>query len=75
MTTLADTDIKNFGAGEYVFKTTGALDLQWQIGDEPFSTITNGSYSAAADGTLSLPICRLKVINGTTETITIKKTA
>ena len=73
MSKLANNDEKGFTAGFYVFKTTGALDLQWKIGDEDFSTITNGSYSAAADGTLDLPICLLKVINAGSETITIKR--
>ena len=73
MATLGNNDTQGFDAGIYIFKTTGALDLQWQLEAEGFSTVTNGSYSAAADGTLELPVCELKVINATTETITIKK--
>ena len=73
MTTLANNESANFKGGEYVFKTTGALDLQMQINDEGFDTVTDGSFSAVTDGAITLPICLLKVINASSNTITIKQ--
>ena len=72
MTTLKDNEETEIRNGRYAFKTTGALDLQWSINNEPFSTVTDGSFSSASDGVIDLPWCMVKAVNATTETITLK---
>ena len=71
ITLTANNDAEILSGGDYSFKVDGALDLQWQFGTEGFSTIDDGSFSAAGTGVLSLPQCTLKVINASTNSITL----
>ena len=74
MTILKNDEIKkDVGAGVYAFKATGALDVQFQLADEGFSTITDASFSGASDGVIELPSCQVKVINATTESFIFNK--
>ena len=44
-------------AGDYVVKATGALDVQYQMDDEAFTTITGASFTTAGEGLITLPVC------------------
>ena len=60
--------------GKYVFKTSGALDIQIQIGDEGFATIPDGVIAGVTTGqVIDLPICTLKVINGGANILTFSR--
>ena len=72
MTTLANNDEEGISQGVYAFEVTGALDLQWRIASD-FVTLSDGSFTGATDGTVELPETTLKVINGGSNTITLKK--
>ena len=72
MTTLANNEEKAISQGVYAFDATGALDLQWRP-VSAFKTLADGSFPAAADGTIELPATTLKVINAGVETITLLK--
>jgi hypothetical protein len=60
-------------AGDYVVKASGALDVQYQMDDEAFTTITGASFSTAGDGLVTLPICILKCANAGANTLRFKK--
>jgi hypothetical protein len=69
---LANNATTRVSPGKYALRVSGALDLQWQLESEGFNTITDGSFSAASDVTVELPICEIKVINGGANTLDIK---
>ena len=69
---LANNEEGKAEGGRYSFKVTGALDLQMQIATEGFTTLTDGGFTTAADGIIELPVCTLKAINATTESILLK---
>tara|TARA_R110000803_G_scaffold53369_2_gene109555 strand:- start:3452 stop:3676 length:225 start_codon:yes stop_codon:yes gene_type:complete len=72
MTTLTNNEEKAIKQGTYAFSVTGALDLQWrQV--STFNTFSEGSFTVAGDGIILLPATTLKVINGTTHSITLSK--
>ena len=73
VTLTADNDTQIFSGGDYSFKVDGALDVQWQMDSEGFSTIDDGSFTAAGTGVMSLPQCTLKVINASTNAITLSR--
>jgi hypothetical protein len=60
-------------AGDYVVKASGALDIQFQMQDEAFTTITGASFSVAGDGVVELPICIIKCANAGANNLIIKK--
>ena len=60
-------------AGDYVVKASGALDVQYQMGDEAFTTITGASFSTAGEGLVTLPICILKCANAGANILRFKK--
>ena len=72
MTTLVNNEEKAISQGTYAFSVTGALDLQWRPVSS-FITLSDGSFTAAGDGIILLPATTLKVINGTTESITLAR--
>jgi len=72
MTTLANNEETAITQGRYSFDVTGALELQWRP-ISAFKTLTDGTFTGAADGIIDLPSTTLKVINATTETITLLK--
>jgi len=71
MATLLNNQSIKVSGGKYALKVGGALDLQWQVKTEGFSTITDGSFSAASDVIIDLPACEVKVINGSTNELEI----
>ena len=60
-------------AGDYVVKASGALDVQFQIDDEAFDTITGASFATAGQGLITLPVCIVKCANAGANTLRIKK--
>tara|TARA_R110000787_G_scaffold86785_1_gene184954 strand:+ start:30 stop:254 length:225 start_codon:yes stop_codon:yes gene_type:complete len=73
MPTLLNNETLPVIAGDYVVKTNGPLDVQYQIEDEGFSTITGASFSVATDVYIKLPICIVKCANAGANTLRIKK--
>ena len=73
VTLTANNDTQLISGGDYSFKVDGALDLQWQLDTEGFTTIDDGSFSGAGTGVLSLPECTLKVINASTNEIVLSR--
>ena len=73
MPKLTNNQTLSIIGGTYALKATGALDVQWQLADESFDTITNGSFSTAGDGIATLPICIIKCANAASNTLIIKK--
>ena len=49
--------------GDYIIKTSGALDLQWDINNSGFSLFTGSAFDSAKDVILTLPPCKIKVVN------------
>jgi len=72
MTTLVNNDEKAITQGRYAFEVTGALDLQQRL-VSTFTTITDASFSTAQSGIIDLPSTTLKVINGSSNSITLLK--
>jgi len=72
MTTLVNNDEKSITQGTYAFDVDGALDLQWRP-VSTFKTITDASFSTAQSGIIDLPSTTLKVVNGSTNSITLLK--
>ena len=73
MTILVNNQETVMGMGSYVLKASGALDLQWDLDDgNGFNTVTGGSFTAASDNIITLPTCKLKVINAGANTLTIR---
>ena len=69
---IANDQEEKMNAGNYVFKTTGALDVLMQYDTEGFDQTTNGSFTAASSGHIILPDCVLKVSNGAGHTIRLR---
>jgi len=60
--------------GDYIFKPSGALDVQIQIDSEGFDTIPSGSLTAADSGiVVTLSPCELKITNAGSETLTFER--
>ena len=60
--------------GTYIFKTDGALDIQMQIDNEGFATVTDGVIAGVTTGAeIDLPVCTLKVANGSTNSLTFAR--
>jgi hypothetical protein len=57
--------------GLYSYKTTGALDIQWQLNEEAFQTMKGGSYAGIDDDKMEVPPCRIKIINAGASTLEI----
>ena len=74
MTTIINNEELELLSGDYAYKTTGALDLQIQLGTEGFHTLEGGSFTGVNTGLMTLPTCTLKVINGSTFSFIIKDT-
>ena len=72
MTTLANNEEAAISQGVYAFEVTGALDLQMKL-NSTFTTIKDASFSGADSDLIELPATVLKVINGSTFSITLKK--
>ena len=72
MTTLFNNDEEAISQGVYAFEVTGALDLQMRL-ESTFTTIKDASFSGADSDLIELPATTLKVINGGSESITLKK--
>ena len=72
MTTLVNNDEEAISQGVYAFEVTGALDLQMRL-ESTFTTIKDASFSGADSDLIELPATTLKVINGGSESITLKK--
>ena len=75
MATLANDRTQDIiKGGKYVFKTSGALDIQMQIDNEGFATIPDGVIAGATTGqVIDLPSCTLKVVNGSTFALTFAR--
>ncbi len=73
MSKLLNNETKGIIAGDYVLKASGALDVQYQMGDEAFTTITGASFATAGEGLVTLPICILKCANAGANTLRFKK--
>ena len=72
MTTLANNDEKAISQGVYAFSVTGALELQWRP-ESAFITVKDGVFTGADSDVIELPATTLKVINGSSNTITLQK--
>lgn len=72
MTTLANNEEKAITQGTYAFAVSGALHLQWRPVSD-FVTLSDGVFTELGDGIILLPTTTLKVINGSTNTITFSK--
>ena len=70
---LANNQEATVTGGAYAFKVDGALDLQWNINGEGFTTIDDGGFTASGTGVVDLPACDIKSINATTFSITLSK--
>ena len=75
MTTLKnDQSADIIKGGTYIFKTDGALDIQMQIDSEGFATVPDGAIVGVTTGTeIDLPVCTLKVANGSTNSLTFAR--
>ena len=73
MSKLTNNETLPVIAGDYVVKATGALDVQYQMDDEAFTTITGASFTTAGDGLITLPVCIVKCANAGANTLRIKK--
>ena len=60
-------------AGDYVVKASGALDVQYQMDDEAFTTITGASFTTGGEGLITLPVCIVKCANAGANVLRIKK--
>ena len=72
MTTLANNDETAIGPGLYAFSVTGALELQWKPNGS-FVTLKGGTFTGADDDLIELPTTEVKVINASSNTITLRK--
>ena len=63
MSELANNAELKISGGDYALKVGGAMDLQWQLEDEGFSTVTDGVFTVASDVIVELPACTVKIIN------------
>lgn len=59
---LANNEETEVNAGLYIFKATGALDVQVQLDEEGFNNITDGSFTGVTTGTIRLS-GEIKVVN------------
>ncbi len=57
MSKLTNKKTKSNIDGDYVIKETGDLDVQYQMDDEAFTTITGASFTTAGEGLITLPVC------------------
>ena len=73
MSKLTNNQTLSVIAGDYVVKATGALDVQYQMDDEAFTTITGASFTTAGEGLITLPVCIVKCANAGANTLRIKK--
>ena len=73
MSKLTNNQTLSVIAGDYVVKATGALDVQYQMDDEAFTTITGASFATAGEGLITLPVCIVKCANAGANTLRIKK--
>ena len=73
MSKLTNNQTKSVIAGDYAVKATGALDVQYQMDDEAFTTIAGASFTTAGDGLITLPVCIVKCANAGANTLRIKK--
>jgi|TARA_B110000908_G_C9863795_1_gene275279 hypothetical protein len=71
MAQLLNNETLVIGGGTYGVKSTGSLDVQWQIGSEAFTTIPNGDFTGVAGVILDLPRCTIKVANAGVNTLFI----
>jgi len=72
-TLTANKNTTEITGGEYAFKVTGALDLQWELSGEGFDTVDDGVFSDAGSGVIDLPKCTIKIINASTNSFIINK--
>ena len=69
-----DVPIEIIKGGDYIFKPSGALDVQVEIDGEGFDTIPDGSLTAADSGiVVRLSPCQLQITNAGAETLVIKR--
>jgi hypothetical protein len=73
MSKLLNNETAKLIAGDYVIKASGALDVQYQMGDEAFTTIVGNSYTTAGEALVTLPICTLKCANAGANILRFKK--
>tara|TARA_R110000782_G_C14564832_1_gene386611 strand:- start:16 stop:240 length:225 start_codon:yes stop_codon:yes gene_type:complete len=73
MTKLINNETTSITAGDYVVKATGALNVQYQMDDEGFTTIAGASFTTAGEGLITLPICIVKCANAGSNILRIKK--
>jgi len=75
MTTLKnDAPFEGLNNGTFVYKASGALDIQIQINDEGYDTVTDGVIGAAGTGIIKLPDCDIQITNAGAETLIISRT-
>jgi len=61
---------KDFKGGVYIYKTSGALDIQQQLDKEGFATVTDGVIAGAESGIIELALdSDVKVANGGANTL------
>ena len=71
MSKLLNNETTKIIAGDYVVKASGALDVQYQMGDESPTTVK--SFTTAGDALITLPICILKCANAGANILRFKK--
>jgi hypothetical protein len=73
-TTITESSlpIKDLQGGVYVYKTSGALEIQQELDNEGFATVTDGSIAGAESGLIELALnSRVRVFNGGASTLTL----
>jgi len=61
--------------GSYVFSVSGAMDVQWDLGNgKGFVLFTDSVFVAAEDVILDLPSCAIKIINAGANELFISQT-
>ena len=71
MITLVNDQVTRVGPGKYSLKVSGALDIQWQLVAEGFTTIPDGGFTAETGVSIDLPACDFKVANAGANTVTM----
>jgi|GEM_PF-2255280 len=71
MPTLQNNEFETVRRGRYALKVTGAMEFQWRIRGEEFTTLEAGTFSGATDVQISLPDCDVKIINAGTNVLYI----
>lgn len=72
-TLVNNVPLLSLNRGTFIFKASGALDIQIQLGSEGYSTVTGGVIASVQSSEIELPDCDIQITNAGAETLILSR--